>query len=174
MKREYSVLFPLIYFEGEWKIVFERRSKNLKAHKGEISLPGGAMEEGETAREAAVRETSEELGVSSADISVIGEIEGTRTLRGDFIRCYIGILKSAEFEPSDAEVESLLFVPLNDVLAYPMCEEMLQAPGGQWVKSYYYDFGEHRIWGITGRLLKHFVDSFEQVRMEMTYISEEM
>ncbi|MDO4754170.1 MAG: hypothetical protein Q4A41_04125, partial [Bacillota bacterium] len=53
MKREYSVMFPLFCDNGEWKIVFELRSKDLSAHKGEISLPGAPSKRarvGETRR----------------------------------------------------------------------------------------------------------------------------
>lgn len=177
MKREYSVLFPLVDIDGEWNIVFERRSKNLKAHRGEISLPGGAIEAGESSQEAAMRETSEELGIEEHDIRVVSQIAGTETLDGRSIHCYIGLLSVSDFYPSADEVEELLFVPLKNVLHRPLSEEMLQTPCGHRVKSYYCDYKENRIWGITGRLLKNFVDSFDMMRqmlmVEIPYRSEE-
>lgn len=177
MKREYSVLFPLVHLDGEWKIVFEQRSRTLKSHKGEISLPGGAIEENESPLEAAVRETVEELGIGHEAVQVLKGISGTRTLNGSRIHCYVGLLTTDAFAPSDDEVEELIFVPLRHILHHPLSEELLQSPQGNWVKSYYCDFQRHRIWGITGRLIKNFVDSFDMIRQnvkEMSYRSEEI
>lgn len=149
----------------------------LSAHKGEISLPGGAIEASESPQEAAVRETTEELGIEYEEIRVLKEIPGTETLNGSRIRCFVGMLATDAFHPSDAEVEELIFVPLNHILRHPLSEEHLRSPQGKWVKSYYCDFQRHRIWGITGRLIKNFVDSFDMSRlnmMEMSYRTEEI
>ncbi|MDO4754171.1 MAG: hypothetical protein Q4A41_04130 [Bacillota bacterium] len=68
-------------------------------------------------------------------------------------------------------MEKLLIVPLQHLLQHPLSEEMLKSPFGEWVKSYRYDFDNHTIWGITGRLIKNFVDSFENIRNKMAEMS---
>ena len=69
-KRFFSVLTPLIKVDGEWHVLFETRSSNVE-QPGEICFPGGAMEEGETAAECAVREACEEIiGLGPEDIEI--------------------------------------------------------------------------------------------------------
>jgi len=51
INREYAVLIPLVNNNGQWEIIYELRSKNLHKQPGEISFPGGAVEENETYKE---------------------------------------------------------------------------------------------------------------------------
>ena len=57
VKGMYSVLIPLIYNNDRWEIIYELRAKDMKTQPGEISFPGGRLENGETFKEAAIRET---------------------------------------------------------------------------------------------------------------------
>lgn len=161
MKREYSVLFPLYRKQGEWYVVFEVRSPLLRHHRGEISLPGGALNEGETHPEAAGRETAEELGIEPQSISILTEITGTSALRGFWIRCFVGILHNPVFAPSEAEVSELIEIPLSYLLEYREETEVLEGKNGEQVKSYIYRYKDKVIWGITGRLTRNFLRDFD-------------
>src|SRR3954462_9405452 len=66
---KYAVLLPLIEIENETHILFEVRSMNLRRQPGEICFPGGKIEQEESQKQCAVRETSEELGIIESDIS---------------------------------------------------------------------------------------------------------
>ncbi|MDG2702973.1 CoA pyrophosphatase, partial [Vibrio parahaemolyticus] len=57
-----AVLVPLVQVDGEWHVLFEVRSLTMRKQPGDISFPGGKLDGGETAQEAALRETYEELG----------------------------------------------------------------------------------------------------------------
>ena len=70
VKRRNAVLIPLVEKEGELHILFEVRQAGIR-QGGEICFPGGMIEEGETAEEAAVRETAEELLIPAEKIEVI-------------------------------------------------------------------------------------------------------
>ena len=61
--RRACVLIPLVSVEGQWSILFSRRSANLAARSGQIAFPGGAVEEGESLEAAAIREAEEEVGI---------------------------------------------------------------------------------------------------------------
>src|SRR5680860_1011719 len=65
---------------AETAFVLTRRSANLRSHKGQWALPGGRLDEGETAREAALRELHEEIGVALDPEHVIGELDDYVTL----------------------------------------------------------------------------------------------
>ncbi len=62
--RNAAVLVPLTYVLDEWHILFTRRTDRVQSHKGQVSFPGGASDEGETTPEqTALREAEEEIGM---------------------------------------------------------------------------------------------------------------
>lgn len=69
--KSYAVFIPLIEIDGEDHILFEVRSQNI-AQPGEVSFPGGRLEEGEGFKDAALRETMEELLLANEDIEYLG------------------------------------------------------------------------------------------------------
>lgn len=84
--RRAAVLVPLIQKGGEYHVVFEVRAGSLKTQPGEICFPGGAVERGETPKQAAVRETMEELLINRCQIRVIAPARcaGSAWSDGDF------------------------------------------------------------------------------------------
>ena len=65
---KFSVLLPLVEVEDEVHVLFEVRSLTLRRQPGEVCFPGGRIETGEDPQRAAIRETSEELGIQESDI----------------------------------------------------------------------------------------------------------
>ena len=64
-----AVLVPLVWQDDEWHLLFTRRTDKVESHKGQVSFPGGACDEGETTPEqTALREVEEEIGIQSSDI----------------------------------------------------------------------------------------------------------
>lgn len=85
-----AVLVPLVQVDGEWHVLFEVRSLTMRKQPGDISFPGGKLDGGETAQEAALRETYEEL--DSARIR-----QGVRTAQSLYclsILCGISICRN--------------------------------------------------------------------------------
>ena len=126
----FAVLIPLIEREdGSVDVLFETRAQGLDAQPGEICFPGGAMEDGESPLETALRETCEEIGVAADDIEIIGQMDSLNNA-GLQIDVFVGLLKgvtvSGEDRPaegqtqrfsgltlSDAEVEDVFTIPLT-------------------------------------------------------------
>ncbi len=167
MDKSFSVLLPLVDCCGERGVLFQVRNKSLRHHGGEISFPGGAVENGENAEQAAVRETSEELGIPESAIELLCGIGGTRALSGSFINCYVGRLGTNSFAPSEDEVETLFVVPLNFLLSASPKLHFLEDSCGNKVESQIYEYDGRVIWGITARLLKNFVDSYDSIRNKL-------
>lgn len=69
--KSYAVFIPIIEVDGKDHILFEVRSK-IVSQPGEVSFPGGKVEEGEDFKDAAIRETMEELRLDSSDITYLG------------------------------------------------------------------------------------------------------
>ena len=93
-QRKYAVLLPLVKINGIIHILFEVRSQSI-SQPGETSFPGGALEEGETFKEAAIRETEEELLIDRKDIRIIGEMDYI-VKKEHIIKCFVGWLSEID------------------------------------------------------------------------------
>src|SRR5262249_60528874 len=69
--RRACVLIALVRTNGDWSILFSRRSPNLAAHSGQIAFPGGAVEEVETLEAAAMREAKREVGIPGGRVELM-------------------------------------------------------------------------------------------------------
>ena len=72
-QRRATVLMPLV-LRKEWQVILTQRPETMPSHPGQISFPGGKIETGETAKEAAFRETREEVGLEQDHIELIGRL----------------------------------------------------------------------------------------------------
>lgn len=119
-RKTFSVLLPLVYHEEAWQILYELRAQHV-SQPGEVSFPGGGIEEGETPMQAAVRETEEELGIAQDSIVVLGTLDYVIN-DGAWIHCYVGVLTEGLPSPSQLntqEVEEVFLVPLDWLQAHP-------------------------------------------------------
>ncbi len=127
--RHYSVALPIIYNEAtdNWEIVYEVRSINV-SQPSEISFPGGAVEDGESYENAAVRETCEELLIDESNIEVLGEMDYLVTTGVLTIRCFLIQIKGIqahEIRPNTEEVDRIFTVPLQFFLENEPLESVL-------------------------------------------------
>ena len=107
-----AVLIPLLERNGETHILFEVRSAEV-AQAGEISFPGGHLEQGEIAQEAAVRETSEELLLSPEQVEILAPMH-RMTDRGRLvIDSFLGVLHGYGDTFLPAEAARVFTVPLK-------------------------------------------------------------
>ena len=116
--KEYSVLIPLVEKEGELFVLYETRAKNGIRQAGEVCFPGGHMEKGESPREAALRETEEEIGIPSEEIEIIGQNDTLSNIgNGEFILySFVGILSYEAYlnaKIEENEVSDIFLVPLD-------------------------------------------------------------
>ena len=84
---EAAVLVPLVGRPGRVEVLFTQRTAHLDDHAGQISFPGGRVEEGDASREAtALRETEEEIGLKPGSVTLLGRLPSTRSLRASASR----------------------------------------------------------------------------------------
>lgn len=141
-------------------IVFQLRTHNVRFHKGEISLPGGRLDpEDPSFLHAALRETHEEIGVPPEAVTVLGALDDVEARRsGYLIRPFVGVLAPG-VEPAitaPREVATLLHVPLAHLRDPAQRVWHAAELDGAIQTSLAYGFGEHVIWGVTGRILDQF------------------
>ena len=174
VRRRNAVLIPLIEKEGELCILFEVRQAGIR-QGGEICFPGGMIEEHETAEEAAVRETAEELLIPEENIEVIAPMHMIGGPGGAELSSCLGIWHGYTGTLSRREVDHVFSVPLSwfaehapricdGAMAVDLAEDFPSEliPGGRdypWHRIprrfYFYESEGGVIWGITAELLYH-------------------
>ena len=144
-------------------VLFQERSHQVEHHKGEISFPGGARDEGDgSAAFTALRETHEEVGVAPEDVDLLGELDEIWTISNFRLRTFVGWLRDwpYPFRYEPLEVASLLEVPLGHLADPTTLVDDIREIDGRRVVLPSYRWGEHLIWGATGRILTNFLDVY--------------
>lgn len=157
-----AVLILAYPLHGEPHIVFTRRSETMGQHPGQISFPGGRFEPKDASLAAtALRETEEELGIPTASVQVLGHLPDVFVVVSNFrITPYVGTLSHAPtFIPSPDEVAEVIEVPVR-ALRDPACfREEIWPWRGEHRQVQFYAYGQHQIWGATGRVVQEFLAS---------------
>jgi 8-oxo-dGTP pyrophosphatase MutT (NUDIX family) len=158
-----AVLLALFEEDGETQLVLTRRSSELRSHRGEIALPGGRTDEGESPIETALREAHEEVGISPASVTTVGWLSPIVTFAsGSAIWPVVGLLGGRPVMVSDpAEVDRAFTVSLKDLMADgAFLEERwrrdVPRPGADddgYFPIYFFAVPGDIIWGATARVL---------------------
>ncbi len=156
---EASVLMPLFDYGSEPAFLLTKRSQNVASYKGHISFPGGMRESFDSSRvETALREANEEIGVQASHVRVLGEFNDYLANEGFVIHTVLGVLGDAsQLKPDTDEVEYLLKIPLSFFKDSTPRTEIWER-GGQSFEVYFYNYQGEVVWGLTARMIKHFVD----------------
>jgi 8-oxo-dGTP pyrophosphatase MutT (NUDIX family) len=130
------------------------RPSNMRSHPGQVAFPGGKIDPGETPVEAALREAHEELGIRSADVTVIGTSDAYRTGTGYEVTPVIAVVPpDLELQPNPTEVAAWFEAPV-DYLFDPV-NQVEQSAFWQGAERRYIEimWQQHRIWGVTGAII---------------------
>lgn len=156
--RHAAVLLPIVA-EPEPTLIFTVRTETLPKHKGQISFPGGSIDDTDaSAQDAALRETQEELGLEPSAVRVLGELDTTPTfVSGYVVSPFVGWLEEQpDLRPNPAEVAKVLEVPLDDLV-----DEIRREPGfehsGRTYPTEAWVWNGHVIWGVTARIMRIFL-----------------
>lgn len=147
------------------KFTLIKRPNYEGTHGGQISFPGGKLEENETIKEAALRETEEEIGIGKNQINLLGELTQVYIPPSNFlITPFIGYIDhSPNYSPDPREVEKIIDVPLSELL-----DENLVKTKKIAIKNYgssefhidapYFELQKNIVWGATALVLSEFKD----------------
>ncbi|MDP2968392.1 MAG: CoA pyrophosphatase [Deltaproteobacteria bacterium] len=155
-----AVLVPLFNKEGSCHLLLTKRTDQVKYHKGEISFPGGMVDEDDLSLEkTALREANEEIGLKESDVQIIGVLDDIVTITQFIVTPFVGLFPYPyPFKTSPVEIAELIEVPLSFLLTEENFNEREITRMGRKEIIYAYQYGEHTIWGATARILKQFLD----------------
>jgi mutator protein MutT len=151
--RRAAVLVPLLEKDGAAHVLLTRRRADLRHHAGQVSFPGGRIEPGEDARDAALRAAHEEIGLEPARVDLLGRLDETLVLvSAHRLTPWVGVVPYPyPYVPHAAEVDEILVVALDALTPVHRLEE--REVYGLRHAVHFYDLAEATVWGATARVL---------------------
>lgn len=158
--RHGGVLLLLYPHHGRLHLVLTQRTETLPNHRGQISLPGGAQESGESFTQTALRETEEELGIDPTQIWVVGDLTPLYISASNYcIHPIVGYMSvQPTFQPDPSEVAQVLQVPVSSLLDPATAQEETWFLRGTSVRVPLFNLDGHKVWGATAMVLAEFVE----------------
>jgi 8-oxo-dGTP pyrophosphatase MutT (NUDIX family) len=153
-----AVLVPLVWQSDEWHILYTRRTDRVESHKGQVSFPGGACDEGEkTPEETALREAEEEIGIDPAHINVLGRLANLITISYFRVTPVVGVITwPTVFRVGEHEVARVFTIPLG-WLANASNRWQFERPGTTRTLIAYHPYDGELLWGATARMTVDFL-----------------
>ena len=153
--KKYRLASVLVIIYGDAPIVImTEKPKHLKFHAGEISFPGGKFDDNDSdLLETALRETSEEIGLTITKDQVIGQLDPVITLNSGFlIFPFVTILESIPTLSANAEVEKIFHIPLEPFLKTAGKDP---DPNHNLIQEMFtFEYQNQIVWGASARILK--------------------
>lgn len=164
--RPAAVLVPIVLREEAATILLTRRADHLAKHAGQVSFPGGSVDDGdENAVAAALREAEEEVGLSADYVNVVGSLDQYRTGTGFEITPVVATISPGfELSLQEEEVAEAFEVPFEFVLNRKNHQRQSAVWQGRRRHYYAMPYGDYFIWGATAAMLVNLVDVMEAVR----------
>ncbi|NLB88169.1 MAG: CoA pyrophosphatase [Syntrophomonadaceae bacterium] len=176
---ESAVILPLVYINDRINVLFQKRSSDLMHQPGEISFPGGKIEPFDSSpMEGAIRETCEELGLKPSNIEVVAPLDIVVSPFNVIVYPFVAFIDDVKnVIPNKDEVEEVFYVPLDYLLDNPPAKHKMWLnvdaqqdfpfeliPNGKdypfrkaYIPQLFWIWHEHVIWGLTARILNHFL-----------------
>ena len=160
--RSAAVLMPLTVYKDEWHVLFTRRTDRVESHKGQVSFPGGASDEGETTPEqTALREAEEEIGMQPADVKVLGRLSQLITISSFRVSPIVGVIPwPYAFKVTGIEVARVFTIPLlwlanrNNFWEFSLRESERSLIA-------YHPYDGELLWGATARMTVTFLKTID-------------
>ncbi len=161
--RDAATLLLIYPGDGRLWLPLTVRSGGLRNHTGQVSLPGGGVDPGESIEDAALREASEEVGIVPATVDVVGRLTPLHVpISGYLLHPVVGVTTARPvFRPAEWEVARLLEVQLDrlrDPAAVHRERRALERQGRTVdVEVPYFDLEGEKVWGATAMVLAEFL-----------------
>jgi 8-oxo-dGTP pyrophosphatase MutT (NUDIX family) len=162
--RPAAVVFVLYQHDGRWTVPFVRRRADLRDHPGQVALPGGGVQPGESAWGAAQREVNEEIGVPMGRLAPLGAGNPIYASVSNFsVVPFVAHLPDPilPFVHDERELDGVLAIPLERLL-----------DDSAWLESAdpwrfrYLAHEESVVWGLTERIVAGLAPKLKQALAE--------
>jgi len=160
-QKKAAVVLILYERDGEPWVLFTRRTERVADHKGQICFPGGSQDPADASLvDTALREAREELGIDPSRLRVVAGLEPVFTVVTRYVIApFVAYTpRRPEIRPDAFEVAEVIDAPIAALLDPAIQRVEVWDSHGVPRNVYFYQYGEHNIWGATARILKQFLD----------------
>lgn len=160
--RDAAGLVLLYPHERTWHVLLTERASALRHHTGQVSLPGGRVDPGETLEQAALREAFEEVGIGPDGIDLVGRLTALHIpVSRHLLHPVVGVTASRPaFRIAEAEVARVIEAPLGHLRAPETVrweQRVRERPPSVLMDVPYFDVDGARVWGATAMVLAEFL-----------------
>ena len=154
--KEAAVLVPFLKRENNPYIILTKRTLSLSKHKGQIAFPGGKIdEEDKSPSHAAIRETTEEIGIEQSQIKVLGKLPLYQTVTGYTITPIVGEVSPPYiYKKAEEEVEAIFELPFELLLDLNNFQRETIIFEERRREFWALPYKDYYIWGATAAILR--------------------
>jgi 8-oxo-dGTP pyrophosphatase MutT (NUDIX family) len=157
-----AVMMLLWPHQQQLQLLLTRRALHLRHHPGQISFPGGRIETGESAVDAALRETEEEVGISAAKIQVLGSLPAMATSTGFVVSPWLGFMtEPPKLRLQAAEVAAAFSLPLSYALSNEFRKQRWFSQPYRQQQLHFLPYENQLIWGATAAILHQLAEQIQ-------------
>jgi len=145
--------------DEEYKILFTKRSEQLKTHSGEVSFPGGKWEEGDSnLYQTALRESNEEINLDIENVTKLGSLNFLLSRHKIEVNPFVGYLNQLQDFKGNFEIDEIFTVPISFLMNEENIEykEFNRKDLKVYIPSWVYN--GNRIWGLTAMIAADFLN----------------
>ena len=145
--------------DEEYKILFTKRSEQLKTHSGEVSFPGGKWEEGDSnLYQTALRESNEEINLDIKNVTKLGPLNFLLSRHKIEVNPFVGYLNQLQDFKGNFEIDEIFTVPISFLMNEENIEykEFNRKDLKVYIPSWVYN--GNRIWGLTAMIAADFLN----------------
>ena len=145
--------------DEEFKILFTKRSEQLKTHSGEVSFPGGKWEEGDSnLYQTALRESNEEINLDMKNVTKLGPLNFLLSRHKIEVNPFVGYLNQLQDFKGNFEIDEIFTVPISFLINEENIEykEFNRKDLKVYIPSWVYN--GNRIWGLTAMIAADFLN----------------
>lgn len=152
---EASVLIPIFQKNNEPWFILTKRSATLQKHSGQVSFPGGRVDESDKDKvTTALRETFEELNLAKENIRILGSWHDFWTPYFQHVATILGeVLDLSGIKQEPAEIERIIYLPVSDFLNPNVHTTELRTHNGTVYEVHHFHLAGEDIWGATAGVI---------------------
>lgn len=154
------VLVPLVMNDGRLCLLLTKRTDHVEHHKGQISFPGGMVDETDRSPDhTALRELEEEIGIPESCVELLGTLNDIMIPTGFIVTPLVGLIHNLdELHINHDEVAETLFIPLDKFFDPALCRSEMRELKGALRQIFVYDVWKEPVWGATAHIIKQFTE----------------
>ena len=163
--KQASVAIILFEKDGNLSFFLTKRTSNVEHHKGQISLPGGAIDADETAKDASLRESNEEIGIDISSLCLIGDISTLYTPVSHFnIHTYVWFADQyPKISMNQNEVKDVFEINIDELLEDEILSTTPISKAGMNIDVPAFHFSSCTCWGATAMIISELKDILKSI-----------